>query len=155
MPQTRLRGQNPAQRLLTIFKRVTMKYFSFEEFSRSDTARKRGIDNSIPPHVRPAIEALVENVLDPLREAWGRPLTITSGYRCEALNKAVGGSKSSHHMRGMAADISTGDRTLNQKLYQLVVRLNLPFTQLIDEKNFAWVHISYDPANLKRQQLKL
>ena len=62
-----------------------MKYFSFDEFSHSDTAVRLGIDNSIPCDAQRAVAALVENVLDPLRNAWGRPLTVTSGYRCPAL----------------------------------------------------------------------
>lgn len=133
-----------------------MKYFTFTEFERSDTAYRHGIDNTIPSEaVKRNIAALVDNVLDPLREAWGRPLTVTSGYRRAELNKAVGGSATSHHMRGMAADISTGDKVSNRRLFQLVLSLGLPFTQLIDEKGFSWVHISYDAANLKKQVLRL
>lgn len=98
---------------------------------------------------------LVDNVLDPLREAWGHPLTVSSGYRCPALNRVVGGSATSHHMKGMAADITTGNKVDNRKLFQQIIDLNLPFTQLIDEKDFSWVHVSYDPANVKRQVLKL
>lgn len=132
-----------------------MRYFSFAEFERSETASLRGIDNRLPDEYKDNVAALVDNVLDPLREAWGRPLVVTSGYRCPELNKAVGGSASSHHMRGMAADISTGDKASNRKLFQLVLSLELPFTQLIDEKGFSWVHISFDASNLKRQVLRL
>ena len=119
-----------------------MKYFSFQEFERSETAKAN-------------VAVLVDRVLDPLREAWGRPIYVNSGYRCAELNKAVGGSETSHHMRGMAADISTGNYVDNAKLFQLIQTLKLPFTQLIDESNFAWVHVSLDPANIKRQILKL
>ena len=94
-------------------------------------------------------------MLDPLREAWGRPLVVSSGYRCAELNVRVGGSKTSHHLKGMAADLDTGNRADNRRLFQLVQNLGLPFTQLIDEKNFAWVHVSLDPANIKRQVLKI
>lgn len=132
-----------------------MKYFTFEEFSRSDTAARRGIDNSIPEEIKANIRSLVEKVLDPLREAWGKPLTVSSGYRCPALNAAVGGAKNSHHMRGMAADIVAGSSVDNRRLFQLVQELKLPFTQLIDEKNFQWVHISHDPADIRRQTLRL
>lgn len=132
-----------------------MKYFSFDEFSHSDTAVRLGIDNSIPCDAQRAVAALVENVLDPLRNAWGRPLTVTSGYRCPALNKAVGGSKTSHHMRGMAADIDTGNIVDNRRLFQLILDSGLPFTQLIGEKNFSWIHVSYEAGNIKRQVLKL
>lgn len=132
-----------------------MRYFTFTEFERSATAYRLAIDNTIPEEAKRNIAALVDGVLDPLREAWGRPLTVTSGYRCPELNNAVGGSKSSHHCKGMAADITTGNKVDNLKLFQLVLSLGLPFTQLIDEKDFSWVHVSLDPANVKRQVLKL
>lgn len=132
-----------------------MKHFSFQEFERSETAYRHGIDNTALEEARRNIAVLVDRVLDPLREAWGKPLTVTSGYRCPELNKIVGGAKTSHHLRGMAADISTGNRVENRRLFQMVLDLKLPFTQLIDEKNFAWVHISLDPADVKRQVLRL
>lgn len=105
--------------------------------------------------MRVALTALVDNVLDPLRRAWGAPITVTSGYRCTRLNAAVGGAANSHHLRGMAADITAGTRDDNRRLFALALALNLPFTQLIDEKNMAWIHISHDPADLRRQTLKL
>ena len=132
-----------------------MKYFSFQEFERSETATRYAIDNSMSETAKANVAVLVDRVLDPLREAWGRPIYVNSGYRCAELNKAVGGSKTSHHMRGMAADIRTGNYVDNAKLFQLIQTLKLPFTQLIDESNFAWVHVSLDPANIKRQILKL
>lgn len=132
-----------------------MKYFTLAEFSRSDTATRLRINNTIPSGFVPNIVELVNHVLDPLREAWGHPIMVTSGYRCPALNRAVGGAATSHHLYGQAADISTGNKADNRKLFQLVQTLKLPFTQLIDEKNFSWVHISYNPADLRRQILKL
>lgn len=132
-----------------------MKYFTFTEFERSATATRYAIDNRAPESAKKNIAALVDNVLDPLREAWGKPITVTSGYRCAELNRKVGGTATSHHLKGMAADITTGNKVDNRRLFQLVVALNLPFTQLIDEKNFSWIHISYDPSNLKKQILKL
>lgn len=132
-----------------------MKYFSFLEFERSETATRHGIDNTAPEWARKNIARLVDDVLDPLREAWGRPLVIGSGYRCPAVNTLVAGSKTSHHLKGMAADINTGNQVDNRRLFQLVLDLKLPFTQLIDEKDFAWVHIGYDPSNVKRQILRL
>ena len=132
-----------------------MKYFSFQEFERSDTAYRHGIDNTLPDKLKGNVAVLVDKVLDPLREAWGKPIAVTSGYRCAALNKAVGGSATSHHCKGMAADLTTGNRVENRKLFQLIMDLKLPFTQLIDEKNFQWVHVSLDPEDVKRQVLKL
>lgn len=81
------------------------KYFTVAEMVKSETADRRGIDNRLPKALICNVNGLIDNVLDPLREAYGKPITVTSGYRCEALNKAVGGSKTSEHMKGMAADI--------------------------------------------------
>lgn len=132
-----------------------MKYFTIAELSASDTARRRGIDNTPDPVACRNLEILVDNLLDPLRQAWGRPLSVTSGYRCPALNAAVGGAKNSHHLRGMAADITTGDKIDNRRLFQLVIDMNLPFTQLIDEKGFSWVHVSLDHDDIRRQILTI
>lgn len=132
-----------------------MKYFSIKELSRSTAATKYGIDNTPSTEVESNLRKLVDNVLDPLREAWGRPITVSSGYRCPALNKAVGGVAASQHQKGMAADISAGDREDNAKLFYLAQKLKLPYCQLIWEKGDktgpAWIHISYDESNPKRQ----
>lgn len=131
-----------------------MKYFTFDELSRSDTATRLNIDNTPSSSARSNLAALTDNILDPLREAWGKPITVNSGYRCPALNKAVGGSATSQHMSGQAADITTGNKVDNARLFQLVQYLGLPFDQLIDEQGFAWIHISYSPRH-RRQVLKL
>ncbi len=131
-----------------------MKYFSFEEFERSDTARRFAIDNRIPDKVKGNVAVLVDMVLDPLRETWGKPITVTSGYRCPELNRKVKGATNSQHMSGEAADITVGSQAENRKLFELVKKLGLPFDQLIDESNFIWIHISYSPRH-RRQVLKL
>ena len=135
-----------------------MKYFTFAEFERSRVAGERGIDNRIPDDVKPAIEALVNNILDPLREAWGRPIRVTSGYRSPALNRAVGGVATSQHVTGHAADITVGTRKENMALFRLIQGLKLPFDQLIFEKGDLdtgpdWVHVSYD-ANRNRRKIR-
>ena len=128
-----------------------MKYFSFEEFERSDTARRFAIDNRIPDKLKNNVAALVDNVLDPLREAWGKPITVTSGYRCADLNRKVGGVTTSMHLTGQAADITTGNVTDNRKLYQLLLDMKLPFFELIGQKyGFKWLHVSYNPTRLHR-----
>lgn len=128
-----------------------MKYFSFQEFERSDTAYRHGIDNTAPESARRNIAALVDKVLDPLREAWGKPITVTSGYRCPAVNRRVGGVSTSMHLTGCAADISTGNAVDNRRLYQLAQDLNLPYFELIGKKyDFRWLHISYNPERAKR-----
>jgi hypothetical protein len=80
---------------------------------------------------------------------------VTSGYRSPRLNAAVGGVKASQHQKGQAADITAGSPEENKKLFDLAQELNLPFCQLIDEKKYKWVHISYDKNNVKRQVLHL
>ena len=132
-----------------------MKYFTFTELERSATAERYAIDNTAPESARKNMATLVDRVLDPLRAAWGKPISVTSGYRCPELNSRVGGSKTSHHMRGMAADITTGNKVENRRLFQLIIDMNLPFTQLIDEKDFQWVHVSLDTEDVKRQVLRL
>ena len=82
-----------------------MKHFTFQEFERSEKAAELNIDNRIPELAEAHIVELVDILLDPLREAWGGPLTVTSGYRCPELNRAVKGSATSAHMAGWAADL--------------------------------------------------
>lgn len=134
-----------------------MKYFTIKEFEQSGTAIMLGIDNRVPSHLQPNIEALVDKVLDPLREAYGKSIVVTSGYRCYKLNRAVNGAEKSHHRKAQAGDIvgTPATREENKKLFDLVRILNLPFTQLIDEQNYSWIHISYDPNDLRREVLHL
>lgn len=132
-----------------------MKYFTVAEFVRSETADRLAIDNRLPKELLPNVQALINNVLDPLREAYGKPITINSGYRSPALNKAVKGSATSDHMKGCAADITGGSPKENKRLFYLIQELGLPFKQLIDEKNFAWVHVSYQEGTNRGQILAL
>ena len=129
-----------------------MKYFSFEEFERSSSAQRLNIDNGIPEDLKANVTALVDAVLDPLREAWGKPITVNSGYRCAALNRAVCGSPSSQHTKGMAADITTGNRADNRRLFQLIVDMKLPYDQLINEGGFSWIHVSHRADGENRGQ---
>ena len=98
-----------------------MKYFTIHELTKSTTAKKLGINNTPSEEELHNIRTLIEVVLDPLRQAWGRPILVNSGYRCGALNKAVGGAKTSHHLKGMAADITTGTRYGNKQLFELAI----------------------------------
>ena len=132
-----------------------MRYFTLEEMTRSDVAKREGIDNTPGLQETEALTALVEDVLDPLREMYGHPIHVTSGYRCEALNKAVGGAKTSQHLRGEAADITTGKRGENAKLYGLIEKY-FDYDQLIWEhgtdKEPSWVHVSYRAEGGNRKQ---
>ena len=129
-----------------------MKYFTLNELIKSDAARRSKINNTPNKQEENNLIALVENILDPLREAYGKPIIVTSGFRCERLNKLVNGSKTSQHRTGQAADIRTVEDTIeeNKKLFNLIQELNLPFDQLIDEYNYDWIHVSYSPRNRKQ-----
>lgn len=133
-----------------------MKYFTIEELTKSPTAKRKGIDNTPNAEVKKNLTALVDNILDPLREAWGAPIIVTSGYRCGKLNRAIGGAKASQHMKGQAADIRTvSDKPAdNKKLFELIQKLKLPYDQLIDEYGYNWVHVSYSSRH-RRQILHI
>lgn len=126
-----------------------MKYFTLEEFTNSDTAKQKGIDNTLPAAARKNIVALVANCLDPLRETYGSPIKVSSGYRCPALNKAVGGSATSQHVKGEAADliVSSGREGLKD-LLGIILR-DLVFDQVIFENN-QWIHISFKRTGINR-----
>lgn len=133
-----------------------MRYFSISELTRSATADKLGIVNNPGAEATRNLEALVDNVLDPLRQAWGRPIRVSSGYRCPRLNQAVGGVTGSQHLKGEAADITAGSRADNKRLFALIQSLGLPFDQLIHEKGTRaegpdWVHVSYRATNNRRE----
>ncbi len=123
-----------------------------KELAKSSTADKLGIDNTPTPEASVQLSNLVTHVLDPLREMYGKPITVNSGYRCPKLNDAVGGAKNSQHMRGEAADITAGSKMENKRLFELIWD-NLPFDQLIDESNYSWVHVSYVSTSKNRKQI--
>lgn len=125
------------------------KNFTFAEFEASDKARALDITNVITSFdVRDAIVALCRNVLQPLRDAWKKPLHINSGYRSPALNQAVGGVPASQHTKGEAADVRTSDPLA---LAQLAYDLDLPFDQLILYPTF--VHISHKADGRQRHNV--
>lgn len=129
------------------------KNFNMREFTLSDKAKELKIQNVPSQSDMVNIRRLVEHILQPIRDKFG-PISISSGYRCKTLNKAVGGSKNSHHMIGMAADIKMD----NMKEVFVYIAKNMMFTQLIWEYGTinepAWIHVSYDPKNLKKEVLR-
>ena len=136
-----------------------MKYFSINELTKSETATKKGIDNTPNAEQVKNLEALINNLLDPIRGQWGAAITVTSGFRSVALNKAVGGVANSHHLGGYAADLTVGSQAGNKALFDMIRQSKLlRWTQLISEKTTSqgcgWVHISYVPSNLKNQVLR-
>lgn len=127
------------------------KNFTFEEFTKSDVAKRYHINNAVTDWaVRDNIIALVENILQPLRDAWGEPLFINSGYRCPELNAhpMIGGSKTSQHVTGQAADVSSCDP---YGLAKLAKKLNLPFDQCIIYPSFT--HFSFRADGENRNQI--
>ncbi len=120
-------------------------FFSLEELTHSDTAKREGIANQPSPDQIEQLRTLAKNVLDPLREAAQCALRVTSGYRGPALNARVGGSATSQHSLGQAADLQATKMSALQ-LFQTAIRAGLPFDQLIYEAQNAtvkWVHVSH------------
>ena len=134
-----------------------MSYFTFEQFSHSDTAKAKGIDNSVPSNLKPHAEELINTILDPLREAWGSDLLLTSAFRGEALNNAVGGSKTSAHSQAYAADLVPRNGKIEefkQFAMKWLLNNNIQFDQYINEYSgkSSWVHIGI--RNRSGQQRK-
>ena len=136
-----------------------MKHFTIDELSSSDTAKARRIDNTPSPNIRQKLQTLIEELLDPIREKWGKPITVNSGYRCPALNAAVGGVATSQHQKGEAADITVGDPAQNRMLFDKITDMQraglIQFDQLIDESHYKWVHISFRAGANRKQVLHL
>lgn len=135
------------------------KDFSFREFETSEVADQKHICNVIVSiDVRDSIKALVDEVLQPLRDAWGKPLAVNSGFRCRELNEEVGGVPTSQHRKGEAADIcpfgvrnGKGDIKVVTELARLAVKLKLPFDQMILYPTF--VHFSHKLNGEQRGQI--
>lgn len=131
-----------------------MTYFSISELTYSSKARELHIDNTpFSLTVIDNLTNLVESLLDPIREMWGKPLHVNSGYRCLALNKAVGGKPTSQHLKGEAADITAGSKADNKKLFEMIKASGLVYDQLIDEYGFSWIHISLKRDGGNRKQI--
>lgn len=130
-----------------------MKYFTFFELEFSQKAFERRIKNEPTPAVEDNLRLLVERLLDPLRERYGKPVVVDSGFRNAQVNKLVGGVANSQHLTGCAADLQTGSRLENQHLARLLAQSGLPFDQLIDEHDYGWVHVSYNPSGYQRCEI--
>lgn len=130
-------------------------YFTIDELTRSTTATINNIDNTPPPHIKENLEKLIE-FLNPLREAWGSPIIITSGYRSLELNKILRGSSTSAHVAGWAVDMVPQNGKINE--FKQFVRDYLKdkeFDQYIDEAsgNSSWVHLGlYHPDGKKQRR---
>ena len=138
------------------------RYFELDEFIASTTAKKKGIDNTPSFEVVSHLDELVENILDPLRAAYGLPITITSDYRCPALNRAVGGSETSVHMIGYAADMQVGGsfNKFRDFVVEWLKKSGAKFDQLLVETNSKtgakWLHIGLkNNIGQQRGQIKV
>jgi zinc D-Ala-D-Ala carboxypeptidase len=136
------------------------QYVSLSEVTKSDTATKRGIDNSPTPEHLENLKVICAEVFDKVREHFGVPLFISSGYRSAALNKAIGGSSTSDHNMGRALDLDQdfrGNGITNKQVFDYI-RQNLDFDQLIWEfgsnDNPDWVHVGYRKGANRKQVLR-
>jgi len=136
------------------------KHLSLAEVTRSETAKRNGIDNTPTAEHLENFKLLSEKVFEPVRLHFGVPIYISSGYRSEALNKLIKGSSSSQHCKGEAIDIDmdgSSSNVTNADIYNFI-KDNLDFDQLIWEfgtdKNPDWVHVSYTKGKNRKQKLK-
>ena len=133
------------------------EHISYKEATYSSTALRRGLDNTPNDEQLKCMEEVAENVFEPLRKWVGGPIKINSFFRGKPVNTAIGGSKSSQHMKGQAMDIDdTFKHKTNAEMYYYV-KENLDFDQMIwefgDDENPNWVHISYVSHRPNRKRL--
>jgi hypothetical protein len=134
-------------------------HLELSEVIRSDSAKRNGISNMPTLEHIENFKLLAEKVFEPIREHFGVPIRISSGYRSKELNdKTKGASKTSDHCFGRAIDIDNDGTSITNKQIFDFIKNNLKYKQLIFEfgtdENPAWVHVSYDPNNLKNETLK-
>lgn len=125
--------------------------FELKEFVRSSTAEKLGINNVPDSNAIESLKNLCEKLLQPLRDAYKKPIKINSGYRSQALNNAVNGSKTSQHMKGEAADCAINGEA--EELLQLLIETNLDFDQAILYRSQNFLHLSYKLKGENRRQV--
>ena len=133
------------------------KNFALAEVLRSETAKRKGISNMPTPEHIENFKLLAENVFQPIREHFGVPIILSSGYRSKELNTAVGGALSSQHCTGEAIDIDMDGTTVKNAEVFNFIKDNLNFDQLIWEfgtdSNPDWVHVSYESTGKQRKQI--
>ena len=133
------------------------KNFTLEELTYSATAARKGIDNTPSEKEINALKRLCTNVLQPIRDEYGMPIVITSGYRCKELNSLVGGAPSSQHRYGEAADMKVGNKTQNKALFDLIAKMikagKITVGQLINEYSYSWIHVSLPRLGKKNNQI--
>jgi len=128
-------------------------HFDLAEFTRSESAKRHGVSNQPTEEHLANIKVLCEKVLEPIRMKFG-PINISSGYRSKTLNHFIGGSLSSQHCEGKAADVDMDGMTnaTNKEIFDYI-KNSLDFDQLINEFNYSWVHVSYNQGKNRKQVL--
>ncbi len=131
------------------------KNFVLSEITRSNTAKRLGIDNEPTKKDLENLQRIVTNLLQPLRNHLG-PIRISSGYRSKELNRAIGGSNKSQHSKGEAVDIQfwKEGQMCNKEVYDWIIDNAVEFDQMINEFDFAWIHISLKKSNNRREVLE-
>lgn len=123
------------------------KNFTLKELTKTSV----GLPNNPTEVEVERLKLLCEKVLQPLRDKYGNPIIVNSGYRSPAVNKAVGGVSSSQHARGEAADITAGSKERNKRLFEILKTME--FDQLINERDYSWIHVSYTICRDNRNQI--
>ena len=131
------------------------KNFSLAEIEHSNTAKRLGISNEMSEEHMENMQRLITNLIQPMRDAIG-PIRVTSGYRSKALNSAIGGSNRSQHSKGQALDLQfwSEGKMNNKVIYDWILNSGLDFDQIINEFDFAWIHISLKDKNNRKQNLE-
>jgi len=127
------------------------EHISYDEATLSPTAIRNGISNQPNDQELSNMKLVAENCFEPLRKMWGKPIKVNSFFRSQSLNKLVGGSPLSQHVKGQAIDITGGSKEENKKLFELAKTLD--FDQLINEYDFSWIHISFKLSGNRKQIL--
>ena len=131
------------------------KNFVLSEITRSNTAKRLGIDNGPDKNHLRSIQRLITNLIQPMRDALG-PIRISSGYRNPNVNRAIGGSTKSQHCKGEALDLQfwKDGKICNKEIYDWVLSSDVEFDQMINEFDFAWIHISLKKEDNRKQVLE-
>lgn len=134
------------------------EHISFDEATISQTATRKGIINIPNNQQLENMKLVAEKCFEPVREHFGVPLKVSSFFRCEKLNKAVGGASNSQHVKGQAIDIQATSNITNAQIFEYIKK-NLEFDQLIWEygtnDNPAWVHVSFSNTHNRKQVIRV
>ena len=126
--------------------------FNLEEFTNSETAIRKGINNKPSEEIILNLQLLCLNVLEPIEKLINKQIIISSGYRSKELNSEIGGAKNSQHVEGKAADIKVKDIS-TEDLFQIIIKSEIEYDQIIQEFD-KWVHISYNEGKNRKQKLR-